>query len=102
MSVSPREFDIGDDVNLIAEFRNSAGDFVDPSAVNFKVKDPAGVVTTYIYGTNAQLVKDAVGKYRVTIDANKTGFWYYKFWSTGVSGKAAKETVFRVRKTEFS
>jgi hypothetical protein len=100
MSVT-NEYAPGALVQVAAVFRNPAsGALMDPAAVLFKFKDPAGVVTTYTYGTDSQLVKDSTGKYHVDINASSVGRWYYKFYSTG-SGQAAFENHFSVKSTNF-
>jgi len=53
-------FQRGETVVLSLEVKNSAGSYVDPASTpTVKVKDPAGTVVV----NEAQLVKDAVGKY---------------------------------------
>jgi len=53
-------FQRGETVVLSLEVKNSAGSYVDPASTpTVKVKDPAGTVVV----NEAQMVKDAVGKY---------------------------------------
>lgn len=93
-------YDKGDLVRVTAAFSNAAGAAVDPTTVRFKFKNPAAVVVTYTYGTDAQLVKDSVGNYHVDVDANAISFWYWRWESTG-SGQSAEEGFFNVRDTYF-
>ncbi len=88
--------DLGDLVRVSVEFRNTSGDLADPTAVNMSQRTPAGVTTTYIYSTDAELVKDSTGKYHVDVSASEAGVWYYRFFSTG-TGQAAEERQFKVR-----
>lgn len=97
----PKHYDLGDLVRAVAIFKDADNVLTDPSAVRFKVKDPAGAIVTYVYGTDAQLVRDSAGNYHVDIDADAAGFWYYRFYSTG-SGQAAAEGVFGVNRSNFS
>lgn len=97
---SPREYDLGNVIRAAAVFRNIANVLIDPTEVRFQVKDPAGVVTEYVYGTNVQLVKDSVGNYHSDVTGNKTGRWSYRFYSTG-SGEAAAESQFVIRSSNF-
>lgn len=92
-------YDIGDLVRCTGTFASS-GSNVNPSAVMFKVKTPAGTVTTYTYGTDAALVRDSTGVYHVDVDAATAGDYVYRFWSTG-TGQAAAEGQFWVRPTLF-
>jgi hypothetical protein len=96
----PNHYDIGDEVTVAAEFKSPSGSFIDPTTVSFKIKDPAGVVTVYVYLTNGQLVRDSLGKYHVNVDAATVGKYYYRFFSTG-SGKAAAEGSFVVDRSNF-
>ena len=89
------DYEKGDLVRCSAAFTNIAGAYVDPAAVLFRFKNPGGTTTTYTYGVDAELVKDAVGQYHVDVDANAEGVWFYRFESTG-TGQAAGEEAFSV------
>jgi hypothetical protein len=94
-------FEYDDDGVAIATtgFQDLAGTLLDPTVVKLSFKTPAGVTTTYIYGTDAQLVKVSTGKYYVDLNANAAGTWYYRWWATG-TGQAAEERQFVVRDAE--
>ncbi len=92
-------YDIGDLVRCTGTFASSGAN-VNPAAVMFKVRAPSGLVTTYTYGVDAELVRDATGVYHVDVSASDAGTWAYKFWSTG-TGQAAAEERFTVRSTLF-
>lgn len=89
-------YDNGDLVRCSAAFTNAAGTAIDPTVIGFKVKNPAGTVTTYVYPSDVQLAKDSVGNYHVDVDANSDGPWSYRFYSTG-TGQAAAEGEFFVK-----
>ncbi len=93
-------FDIGDLVRCEGRFANLIGTLVDPATVTFKVKDPNGDVTTYLYDTDAQVIKQDTGIYYVDVSVDKAGTWYYRFNSTGTS-QAAGETAFTVAVSQF-
>jgi hypothetical protein len=59
------------------------------------VRNPSKEVTTYHYGVSPGLSKDSAGVYSLEIEADESGVWYYRFWSTG-NGQAAEEESFRV------
>jgi hypothetical protein len=82
-------------VRSSAAFTNSAGAAIDPTAVKVTVRTPAKVSTTYVYGTDAALVKDSAGNYHLDIDASLSGFYYTYWFSTG-TGQAAEESFFEV------
>lgn len=97
--MSTKIYDVGDVVRCTGTFATS-GTNVDPSTVKFKFKTPAGTITTYTYGTDAQLVKSATGIYYVDVPAASSGGWAYRFESTG-AGKAAAEGRFEVSHSQF-
>jgi hypothetical protein len=78
---------------LNVAFTNSAGAPTDPTTVTFKITDPTGAKTTYVYNTDAQLVKDSVGNYHVAWLFNLGGEWAYRFEGTGTVTAAAQSTI---------
>lgn len=86
-------FDKGDLVRVSAAFKDEAGAAVDPTTVSFTFRTPSGTETTFLHGTDTELVKDSVGNYHVDIDANAGGSWHWRFVSTG-TGQAASEGYF--------
>jgi len=93
MSVS--RYVLGALVRCSAAFTTAGGTAQDPGTVTFKVKAPDGTVTTYVHGTDAELVKDSTGNYHVDVSAAAAGAWHFRFAGT-VSGQAAAEGLFRV------
>ncbi len=75
--------DIGDIVRATATFRNIAGVATDPTGVTFKLRKPDGTTTTYVYPTDAQLVKDSTGNYHVDVTVTLAGFYEWRFEGTG-------------------
>lgn len=94
----PNTYDLGDLVRVSAPFtRVSNGAAVDPTAVKLSVRNPAGTVTTYTYGSgDGVIVRDSTGNYHADLDTPTAGDWYYRWWSTG-TGQAAEENVYNVR-----
>lgn len=90
------QHNLGDLVRTSAVFSNqTTGLAMDPTVVKLSVCTPDGVVVTYVYGTDAIVVKDSTGHYHADLDANQDGLWYYRWWSTG-TGQAADELEFEV------
>lgn len=88
--------DLGDRVRVSAVFRRvSDGEAIDPTVVSISVRDPEGVVTTKVYGTDEDVIKDSVGNYHYDVDVDQAGTWYYRWFSTG-AGKAGAEQLFNV------
>lgn len=59
-----------------------SGAVVDPLAVSVVVRAPDGTLTTYIYGTDAELVKSSVGVYYVLITLAQVGTYKWKWTGT--------------------
>ena len=67
---------IGQDTTCRLTAVDEDGAPANPSGVRFKVKSPSGTVSTYTYGTSAQVVEVTAGKvYEVTFDASISGRW---------------------------
>lgn len=94
------EYTVGNVIRCSTAFTNLAGAAIDPTTVSFSFKTPAGVVTTYVYPTDVQLVKDSTGNYHVDIAADTEGLYSWRFFSTG-TGKAAVEGQFAVIDSVF-
>ena len=94
------EYDKGDLVVCSGSFKNSAGTLIDPTTVAFHYKLENGTSASYLYGTDAELVKDAVGIYHANLSAGSPGTWYFRFVSTG-TGQAAEESSYYIKPGEF-
>jgi len=91
----------GDLVRISATFKNSAGTAIDPTSVKAHYKKPDGTKVTKTYPTDAEVVKDSTGNYRMDIDANAAGVWKYGWSSTG-TGQAAEQSEFHIAAWEFA
>lgn len=91
-------YDVGKLVRCTAVFTNSAGEEIDPDAVYFEFRNPAGTVIAYQYGVGSEVVKTATGNYYVDVNTTTYGHgnYYYRFDSTG-TGQTAGEHRFIVR-----
>jgi hypothetical protein len=85
--VAVMQVDQGQLTTLEMEFRQGATRALfDPTTVKLSVKRPGGKVRTYVYGTDAALVKDSTGLYHVNLLGNLSGLWYARGW-TDTSGQ---------------
>ena len=66
------------------------------ATLTLRVQPPSGAALTFVFGTNPEVVKTAVGAYRADITVNRAGHWSYRWESTG-TGEAAEEGWFTVR-----
>lgn len=92
------DHDIGDVVRLDATFTDEAGAAVDPATITFELTSPSSATTTYVHGTDVELVRDELGKFHVLAAPDAAGVWLYRWESTGVA-QAAEEDSFYVRST---
>lgn len=78
---------VGQTIKLSANIQVAAVD-TDPGALVFQIRaGHNGAVTTYTYGTDAQLVKDSVGDYYVLwlVAEEAKHWWIMKNTSTGAA-----------------
>ncbi len=87
-------FDIGDAVRLFGSFSDIDFVPIDPSTVTFRIRDPAGIQTTYVYSAS-QVVKQDTGVYYVDYLVNTIGIHNWKFLGTG-SGQVMTQDQFDV------
>lgn len=93
-------YDLGKVVRSAVAFTNVAGTAVDPGGVTFKVKSPLGVITTYVYLTDVEVVKDATGSYHIDLEPDSQGVWVVRWIGTG-SNKTASEGSFQMIESQF-
>ena len=93
-------YDIGDVVRVTAYFTVD-GVATDPSTGPIcKYKDPSDVVVTKTHPGDAEVVKDATGRFHLDIEVDESGTWYYNWSGTGTA-QGAEEGSFDVAETEF-
>lgn len=81
--MSINQWDQGDLVELKGTFRNDAGVVTDPTTITFKIQPVGGIVTTYVFGTDAQLVRVSAGIYTVNWIVAAEWIHEYRFIGTG-------------------
>lgn len=94
-------FDIGDAVRTKIEFRNPSGDLDDPTTVTFKYKvKKTGTPVVYVYGTDAEVVRESQGVYYCDILVASSDPHYVSFIGEG-GLDAVEEDVFYVNNSYF-
>lgn len=74
----------------------------DPATVVVYVKSPKGVATTYIFGTDAAVQKDATGQYHLDVTPTSAGAWAYRWEGTSpTNGNIAAESLFTATASQF-
>lgn len=75
---------VGTAVNIAVEFKATVNDaLADPSSVSLLVRKPTGAIATYVYGVDADLIKDTVGKYHMIVLIDKKGRWDFQYTGSG-------------------
>ena len=93
-------YGIGDIGRLQAAFQDVDNAYADPSSIKFKLKKPNGSIIVYVYGTDPQIVKSALGVYYVDYFVTEHGRYFYRYEGTGLVFAAAEES-FNVKKSNF-
>lgn len=86
----PNVYDVGDLVRISAVFTNKDDEPTNPTVTTFKITDPLGNTTTYVYGVGADIVRDSTGHFHVDISVDQVKTWYYRWEGTGAL-QAAEE-----------
>jgi hypothetical protein len=85
---------IGNASRVQTRFRNAiTGAPVDPTTLTLKIKDPALVETTYVYGVGPQIIKESVGVYYYDLPLIATGTWRYRWEGTGTNMAASEGSL---------
>lgn len=92
-------YTVGTTVRLAATFQVD-GVNVDPTTVTFKSQAPDKVLTTYVFGIDAELVQDAVGQYHVDFNITQSAHYLYRWEGTGAAQVTA-ENSFVVEQRAF-
>ena len=92
-------YDIKDIVRVTAYF-SIDGVATDPTGPTCKYKDPSASIVSKTHPGDAEVVKDATGRYHLDITIDEAGTWYYNWSGTGTA-QAAEEGSFDVAETEF-
>ena len=94
--MTDNSYAIGDGFRLQASFTVSDV-LTDPTTVTFQLKDPNDVITTYVYGTDAEVVKSAVGVYYMDVTVSAAVTWHYRIVGTGACIAAVESTFAGIR-----
>ncbi len=83
-------YTIGQMVRVTATFNDSSGMETNPTSVVAKYRSPNGAVTSLVYGTDADVVRDSTGIYHIDLLLNAEGVWHYRVEGTGTVTAAAE------------
>lgn len=95
------EINPGDVVTVKTDppFSNALGVPTDPDTISVLWRRRGGPATTWVYGTDSEVVRDAVGTYHADILIDRAGTYYFRWVGTG-DVAAAEESSF-VAVTKF-
>lgn len=83
--LAPGKYYAGSPVRVGAHFEDDTGTDVDPSTVTFVWRSPDGTETTYVYGTNANVVRSSAGDFYAEVTPTEGGRWRYAWSTTGTN-----------------
>jgi hypothetical protein len=78
----------GETARISLSVADTTGAAVDPSVLRLKVRDPGGTVTTYTYGSDAEVVRAALGDYYADLPLDVAGRWAWRWEAETPSGVA--------------
>lgn len=73
-------------------FKNSAGALTDPTTITLRWRVAGGTETTWVYGTNNQIVRDSAGIFHADIPIVSRGLHYFRWVGTGTVAAASEGT----------
>ena len=89
--------DVGDKPRVTCTFTDvDTSTKVDPNTVSVTVTDPTGTATTYVYGTDAEVIRDSAGVYHTDVLLNIEGRWTVRWFSSGSYEAAAVQYLIAV------
>lgn len=95
-------FDWGDLARFSVTFTDAAGAPTDPTTVTLRLLHPDGsTAITYVYGTDAALIRDDVGAYHADYLLDTVGYWVWRWEGTGLV-QAAVEGRIVTAESQFS
>lgn len=90
-----KTYELGNVIKVSGSFTDSNDEPVDPSQVSVSILTPGKSLLSYVYNQGQEVKKEGTGIYYIEINANITGDWYVRFFSSG-SIISASEILFRV------
>jgi hypothetical protein len=101
LRMDPRPADRGDVWRVEVEWRNGAGDLIDPTTVTFKHIVPGSTTpVVWIYDDDPQPTKVGVGIYRADLTLSASGVWEIR-WEAAGTNAGAVESSLTVKPSNF-
>jgi hypothetical protein len=99
--LTPGRKAVNSPVRIAANFQDEDRTDIDPTTVSVKLMSPAGEVSTYVYNTDAALVRINTGDFYIDFTPNASGRWHYRWITTGTNKAIAFEGSFVVEYSHF-
>lgn len=89
----------GQRVRLLSQFAvgekpSEGGTLTDPTVVKVQVMTPAGIISTYTYGSDGDLIKDDTGTYHIDVTLSTEGEWKHRWYAEDSHIGAAWDLVY--------
>lgn len=93
-------YDKGDLARSSNTFKNASDVVTNPTTVTVKVEDPSGNESSYVYGTDSEVVRDSTGVYHIDITTDEVGTWVVRWVGTGAVAQVDEDPFF-VKLSDF-
>ena len=100
--LTPGRHYVNTTVRIDVVFTDDDGNPIDPATVQFDLMSPRMDTTTYVYCTDAALVRWQQGEYFVDVVPTDSGMWAYRWTTTGTGQATVQEGIFRVQASLFA
>jgi len=94
-------YTLGATARLRGTFRDDNQTLANPAGVFLRVLPPSGVIASYEYGVDDEVMRESTGVYVADIVVNQEGRWRYRWEATGTNDGAG-EGYFDVDPSEFA
>lgn len=86
----PTDFLVGETCRFSVAIVDAAAVAADPDTLRLRLRDPAGALTTYLYGAAVEIVRSATGAFHADITLAAAGTWVYR-WEADTPNPGAAE-----------
>lgn len=79
-------YDVGDTARCTAKVKDQAGTMRDPATLSFELTQPSGVVVTYAWPANPEVVRVTTGDFYIDVPIQEQNGEPYKYKWTSAGG----------------
>ena len=92
-------FSSGDTIRFTATFAVGGVNSTPSTAITFRTKNPNGVVASYVYNTDSELLTSGDGVFYIDLTLNLPGEHHYRWEGSGSIAPGASEGVIRINRS---